>query len=105
MINDMTSQGFMKINFKIFNISDIGIKRIKSLDHGMRLSMKNFFKEHLKENNDFKCSAITESTYTAVDHIYKFKNLNSLIELEIAKAHTRNKNYDKKKWKGPYNRC
>ena len=67
--------------------------------------MKNFFKEHLKENNDFKCSAITESTYTAVDHIYKFKNLNSLIELEIAKAHTRNKNYDKKKWKGPYNRC
>lgn len=85
MIEAMKKNGFSKINFKLFDETDLERNRIKTLDHGMGLSMISFFDDcyEATRNTAFEAKTTSEARYKAGNSLYIFRNTTGALSLDI----------------------
>lgn len=85
MINELRANGFKNIKFKIFYQRDIITNKIKSLSHGMNLSMIDFFEDEYPNftKKKFISKPNKATSYETENAIYNFINKNNSINLKI----------------------
>ncbi|WP_292257314.1 DUF2920 family protein [Marinospirillum sp.] len=85
MIDAMKKNGFEKIKLELFDEKDLEINRIKTLDHGMGLSMISFFDDcyEATRNTAFEAKVNSEARYKAGNSLYIFRNTTDILSLDI----------------------
>lgn len=85
MVKELEANGFNSIKFKIFYHRDIITNKIRSLDHGMGLSMLNFFEDEYPKSTtkQFISKPNKKTSYNTENAIYYFVKEKNLIKLKI----------------------